>query len=234
MADATPTVAAAEPWGSTMRMAQLASKVPPEGQYFSLSIEAIPTTNGQSTTDGATHALLQRMHQLLQAFHASCASTFEGFLCCTHLKQRSSPQARRSDIRNPDGKDEKGSRKGNACMHAKDCTATLSAGAAQVRKMERFGAASNSMPLLCLELGTALALGNRTGQCGAIVLLVCSEWVYDVSSIGACTCIPSAPTSMNITDRREEPRHPMRLPAPSAELEKGSPCPTSDRRTRDP
>ena len=44
----------------------------------------------------------------------------------------------------------------NACMHAKDYTATLSAGAAQVGKTESFGAASNSMPLLCLELGTAL------------------------------------------------------------------------------
>ena len=56
----------------------------------------------------------------------------------------------------------------HACMHAKDCTVTLSAGAAQVGKTESFGAASNAMPLLCLELGTAL--GNRTGQCGAIVL----------------------------------------------------------------
>ena len=45
----------------------------------------------------------------------------------------------------------------NACMHAKDCTATLSAGAAQVGKTESFGAASNSMPLLCLEHGTALS-----------------------------------------------------------------------------
>ena len=62
----------------------------------------------------------------------------------------------------------------HACMQRIALPRCQRAGAAQVqvRKMERFGAASNSMPLLCLELGTALALGNRTGQCGAIVLLV--------------------------------------------------------------
>ena len=66
-------------------------------------------------------------------------------------------------------------------MHAKDCNATLSAGAAQVGKTESFGAASNSMPLLCLELGTALSEIRRD-----------SAVPSSVSGIGAwpiaCTC----------------------------------------------